>query len=56
MKKKMERLSDELFQPLTSAEQKWISGSAIPQTETAITLYETYNTASGDFVRDGDNE
>ncbi len=56
MKKKMERLGDELFQPLTAAEQKWISGSAIPITETAITLYETHSTATGDTVRDGDNE
>lgn len=54
--KKMEKLSDELFRPLTSAEQKWISGSAIPITETAITLRETYTTAAGDTVRDGDNE
>lgn len=55
--KKMEKLSDELFRPLTSAEQKWISG-AIPHTETAVTLYETYNTSTGvsDAVRDGDNE
>ncbi|HEY2291394.1 MAG TPA: hypothetical protein VGM86_11895 [Thermoanaerobaculia bacterium] len=58
MKKKMERLSGELFRPLTPAEQKWISGSAIPRTETAVTLYETYNTSTGvgDTVRDGDNE
>jgi hypothetical protein len=57
MKKKMERLGDELFRPLTSAEQKWISGS-FPQTTTAVTLYETYNTSTGvsDAVRDGDNE
>jgi hypothetical protein len=56
--KKMEKLSGELFRPLTSAEQKWISGSSIPRTETAVTLYETYNTATGvgDTVRDGDNE
>jgi hypothetical protein len=55
MKKKMERLSDELFRPLTSAEQKWINGSAIPRTETAVTAYETAN-PNPDFARDGDNE
>jgi hypothetical protein len=53
MKKKMERLSDELFRPLSPAEQKRTSGAFT--TYTAVTLLETYNPAP-DYKRDGDNE
>ena len=52
MKKKMERLDDKLFQPLTTAQQKRASGAA---TQTATTLAETY-VPSPDFTRDGDHE
>jgi hypothetical protein len=60
MKKKMERLGDELFQPLTDAEQRRINGHGNvggnpPQTYTAVTIFETYDPAP-DFVHDGDNE
>jgi hypothetical protein len=58
MKKKMERLGDPLFQPLADAEQRRITGGftgAPPQTYSAITILETYDTAP-DFVHDGDNE
>ena len=54
MKKKMERLSDELFRPLTSAEQTLVGGST-PVTTTPITIFETYKPAP-DWSRDGDNE
>ncbi|MFL6236693.1 MAG: hypothetical protein ACJ76N_26425 [Thermoanaerobaculia bacterium] len=52
MKKKMERLSDELFRPLTPAEQRRTFGGA---TQTAVTAYETAN-PNPDFARDGDHE
>jgi hypothetical protein len=52
MKKKMERLDDKLFRPLTLAEQRRISGGA---TQTAVTAYET-SVPSPDFARDGDHE
>ncbi|MEO6195334.1 MAG: hypothetical protein ABIS20_20125 [Thermoanaerobaculia bacterium] len=58
MKKRMERLGDELFQPLAEAEQSRITGGLIknpPQTYTAITIFETYDPAP-DSTRDGDNE
>jgi hypothetical protein len=58
MKKRMERLGDQLFQPLAEAEQSRIAGGLIkdpPQTYTAITIFETYDPAP-DFVHDGDNE
>jgi hypothetical protein len=58
MKKKMERLSDELFRPLTPAEQKWIAGRKggdPPVTTTPITAYETFDPVP-DWARDGDNE
>jgi hypothetical protein len=58
MKKKMERLSDGLFRPLTPAEQKLITGRRggdPPTTTTAITAFETYDPAP-DWARDGDNE
>lgn len=55
MKKKMERLSDELFRPLTAGEQKRARGASGPTTETAVTIYETAN-PNPDFQRDGDNE
>jgi hypothetical protein len=56
--KKMEKLSGELFRPLTPAEQKRITGRSSghpPVTETPITIFETYDPAP-DFQRDGDNE
>jgi len=55
MKKKMERLSDELFRSLTPAQQRWTRGSFGPTTQTAVTAYETAN-PNPDFQRDGDNE
>jgi len=55
--KKMEKLSGELFRPLTPAEQRRISGrfGGHPVTETPITLFETYDPVP-DSTRDGDNE
>lgn len=56
--KKMEKLSGELFRPLTPAEQQRISGrlsGGKPVTETPITAYETYD-PTPDWARDGDNE
>lgn len=54
MKKKMERIGDELFRPLTPAEQSRISAaSIITTTTTAITLLETQDPFP-DFTRDGD--
>jgi hypothetical protein len=60
MKKKMERLDDELFRPLTDAEQGRITGDGgkgcdPPQTYTAITIFETFDPVP-DWTRDGDNE
>jgi hypothetical protein len=52
MKKKMEKLSGELFRPLTATEQKRTFGGA---TQTAVTAYETAN-PNPDFARDGDHE
>jgi len=52
MKKKMERIGDPLFKPLTTAQQKRVHGSV---TQTAVTIFET-NNPSPDFQRDGDNE
>jgi hypothetical protein len=52
MKKKMERLSDKLFRPLTPIEQRRTFGGG---TQTAVTAYETAN-PNPDFARDGDNE
>ena len=54
MKKKMERLDDQLFRPLTDVEQKRIQGAY--NTYTAVTIRETATTTGSDFVRDGDNE
>ncbi|HTG34385.1 MAG TPA: hypothetical protein VLB76_15775 [Thermoanaerobaculia bacterium] len=54
MKKKMERLDNELFRPLTDAEQKRIGGAFT--TYTAVTIYETATSTGSDFVRDGDHE
>lgn len=56
MKKRMERLDDKLFQPLTAGQQKRITAGFTPVTETAITLRETFAEKVGDFIRDGDNE
>jgi hypothetical protein len=55
MKKRMERLDDELFQPLTEAEQRRVRGEAPPQTHSEVTFFETYDPAP-DCARDGDNE
>jgi hypothetical protein len=54
MKKKMESLDDELFRPLTDAEQRRTNGAFT--TYTAVTIRETATTTGSDFVRDGDNE
>jgi hypothetical protein len=51
--KKMERIGDELFRPLTTAETARIAAGF--RTTTADTLVETSNPAP-DFLRDGDNE
>ena len=54
MKKKMERLDDELFRPLTLAEQRRIGGADdTVTTTTAITLLETQDPFP-DYTRDGD--
>jgi hypothetical protein len=57
--KKMERLSGELFRPLTPDEQKRVAGrfggGGGPVTETPITAYETFDPVP-DWARDGDNE
>jgi hypothetical protein len=56
--KKMEKLSGELFRPLTPAEQQRIAGrygGDPPMTTTAVTIFETYDPAP-DFTHDGDNE
>jgi len=50
--KKMERIDDQLFKPLTIAEQKRVTAGG---TQTATTIYETAN-PNPDFQRDGDNE
>jgi hypothetical protein len=58
MKKKMERLGDELFRPLTPTEQTLIAGRIegdTPVTTTPVTMFETYDPAP-DWSRDGDNE
>ena len=52
MKKRMEKIDDKLFEPLTIAQQKQVYGGA---TRTSTTIYETSN-PSPDFARDGDNE
>jgi len=52
MKKKMERLDDKLFRPLTATETR---RAAALGTQTATTVYET-SIPSPDFSRDGDNE
>ncbi|MEA2604799.1 MAG: hypothetical protein QOF89_5791 [Acidobacteriota bacterium] len=56
MKKKMERLDDELFRPLTFAEHKRIRGaSGNVTTTTAITLLVTETEdSSPDYTHDGD--
>ncbi|HEX3525523.1 MAG TPA: hypothetical protein VH988_00520 [Thermoanaerobaculia bacterium] len=51
--KKMERMDDKLFKPLTAAQQKRAGGAVT--TQTAVTIYETNNPAP-DFQRDGDQE
>jgi hypothetical protein len=54
--KKMERLNEPLFRPLTPAEARRIrGGSHDPVTTTAITEFETYDPVP-DVARDGDNE
>ena len=53
MKKKMERLSDELFRTLTPAEQRRTAGAFT--TTTAVTIFETAN-PNPDSQRDGDHE
>jgi hypothetical protein len=51
--KKMERITDKLFKPLTAEQQKRVQGAVT--TQTAVTAYETAN-PNPDFARDGDNE
>jgi len=54
MKKKMERLGDELFRPLTLTEQRQIGAASRPiTTTTAITLLETQDPFP-DYTKDGD--
>jgi len=53
MKKKMERLDDKLFRPLTATETR--RATAALGTQTATTVYET-SIPSPDFSRDGDRE
>jgi hypothetical protein len=50
--KKMERIDDKLFTPLTVAQQKRVTGAG---TQTSTTIFETNNPAP-DFSRDGDQE
>ena len=50
--KKMERIDDRLFRPLTTAAAKQVFAGG---TQTATTLAETSHPAP-DFSRDGDNE
>jgi hypothetical protein len=52
MKKKMERLDDKLFQPLTPNQIRDVAGFG---TQTATTIFETAN-PNPDFSRDGDHE
>jgi len=51
--KKMERIDDPLFRPLTTAEVSLAYAGVT--TQTAVTLVETSNPAP-DFSRDGDHE
>jgi hypothetical protein len=53
MKKKMERIDDKLFKPLTLSQQQRVTAGFT--TQTAVTAYETVN-PKPDFARDGDNE
>jgi hypothetical protein len=55
MKKRMERLGDRLFQPLTDAEQRRVRGTTTVHTNSAVTTCETYDRVP-DWVRDGDGE
>lgn len=50
--KKMERIDDKLFRPLSAAEQKRITAGRT--TQTPNTIAETVNPT--DFIRDGDHE
>lgn len=50
--KKMEKIDDALFRPITTAEAREVYAGA---TQTAVTLLETSNPAP-DFTRDGDHE
>jgi hypothetical protein len=52
MKKKMERIDDELFRPLTPNQVRDVAGFG---TQTSTTILETAN-PNPDFSRDGDNE
>jgi hypothetical protein len=52
MKKRMEKIDDKLFKPLTIAQQKQVYAGA---TQTATTIFETAN-PNPDFSRDGDHE
>jgi len=53
MKKRMEKIDDKLFKPLTAAQKKRVHAGFT--TQTAVTIYETSN-PNPDFSRDGDNE
>ncbi|MFL6195082.1 MAG: hypothetical protein ACJ75H_12980 [Thermoanaerobaculia bacterium] len=53
MKKKMEKIGDELFRPLNAGENRRVQAGVT--TTTATTIFETY-TPSPDFSRDGDRE
>jgi len=52
MKKKLEKIGDPLFRPLTTVQQQRVHGGT---TQTAVTAYETAN-PNPDFARDGDHE
>jgi hypothetical protein len=52
MKKKLEKIGDPLFRPLTAAHQKRVHGGV---TQTSVTARETAN-PNPDFTRDGDQE
>jgi hypothetical protein len=52
--KKMEKIDDKLFKPLTLREQRRVTAGLIGGTQTANTIFETVNPP--DFIRDGDNE
>ena len=53
MKKKMEKIGDKLFRPLTPNQARDVAAGF--STQTATTIFETAN-PNPDFSRDGDHE